>query len=202
MSTTSQTSTTTQVYRVYIKATPEAIWEAITNPDWTEKYMYASRVDYDLRPGGAYRGYPSDEMRRGASERGFGIPDVVVDGEVIEAEPPRRLVQTWRLLMDPALEAEGFTRLTWEIEDSSAGVSKLDGDPRRRGRRDRRAGRWRAREDGGRRRLERGPQRPEDADRDRSAAPHQLRPDANGEAKEAPHNAGPPLLHLSSWSCG
>jgi uncharacterized protein YndB with AHSA1/START domain len=101
MSTTSPTSTTTQVYRVYIKATPEAIWEAITNPDWTEN------------------------MRRGASEMGFGVPDVVVDGEVIEADPPRRLVQTWRLLMDPALKAEGFTRLTWEIEDSSTGVSKL-----------------------------------------------------------------------------
>ena len=125
MSITSQTRTTTQVYRVYIKASPEAIWEAITNPDWTEKYMYASRVDYDLRPGGAFRGYPSEIMRRGASEMGFGVPDVVVDGEVIEANPPRRLVQTWRLLMDPALKAEGFTRLTWEIEDSSAGVSKL-----------------------------------------------------------------------------
>jgi uncharacterized protein YndB with AHSA1/START domain len=125
MSTTSKTSTTTQVYRVYIKATPEAIWEAITNPDFTEKYMYESRVDYDLRPGGAYRGYPSDAMRRHAGEMGFGVPDVVVDGEVIEADPPRRLVQTWRLLMDPALEAEGFTRLTWEIEAAGGGVSKL-----------------------------------------------------------------------------
>jgi uncharacterized protein YndB with AHSA1/START domain len=125
MSTTSSTSTTTQVYRVYIKATPEAIWQAITNPDFTEKYMYASRVDYDLRPGGAYRAYPSDAMRKGATERGFEIPDVIVDGEVIEADPPRRLVQTWRLLMDPALAAEGFTRLTWEIEDSSPGISRL-----------------------------------------------------------------------------
>jgi uncharacterized protein YndB with AHSA1/START domain len=101
MSTTSKTSTTTQVYRVYIKATPEAIWEAITNPDWTERYMYESRVEYDLRPGGAYRGYPADAMRRHAAEMGFEVPDVVVDGEVIDADPPRRLVQTWRLLMDP-----------------------------------------------------------------------------------------------------
>jgi uncharacterized protein YndB with AHSA1/START domain len=56
---------------------------------------------------------------------GYPIPDVVVDGEVIEADPPRRLVQTWRMLMDPTMAAEGFTRLTWEIEETQGGVSKL-----------------------------------------------------------------------------
>ena len=53
------------------------------------------------------------------------MPDVVVDGEVIEADPPRRLVQTWRMLMDPSMEAEGFTRLTYEIEPIEGGVTKL-----------------------------------------------------------------------------
>ena len=125
MTTRTEPSTTTQVYRIYIKATPEAIWEAITKPDWTEKYLYEARVDYDLRAGGAYRAYPSDAMRRHGAEMGYPIPDVVVDGEVIEADPPRRLVQTWRMLMDPAMAAEGFTRLTWEIEATQGGVSKL-----------------------------------------------------------------------------
>jgi uncharacterized protein YndB with AHSA1/START domain len=54
-----------------------------------------------------------------------GVPDVVVDGEVIEADPPRRLVQTWRMLMDPDMEAEGFTRLTHEIEPTADGVTRL-----------------------------------------------------------------------------
>ena len=113
-------ATTTQVFRVYIKATPEAVWDAIVKPEWTERYGYAAKVSYDLSPGGAYRAYPGEEMAKVP-----GVPDVVVDGEVIEADPPRRLVQTWRLLMDPALEAEGFTRLTWEIEAAGGGVSKL-----------------------------------------------------------------------------
>jgi uncharacterized protein YndB with AHSA1/START domain len=125
MTTRTEPSTTTQVYRIYIKATPEAIWEAITKPDWTEKYLYEARVDYDLRAGGAYRAYPSDAMRRHGAEMGYPIPDIVVDGEVIEADPPRRLVQTWRMLMDPTMAAEGFTRLTWEIEETQGGVSKL-----------------------------------------------------------------------------
>jgi len=125
MTTATETNVTTQVYRVYIKATPEAIWEAITRPEWTEKYLYESRVDYDLRPGGAYRAYPSDAMRVHGAEMGYPIPDVVVDGEVIEADPPRRLVQTWRMLMDPTMAAEGFTRLTWEIEETQGGVTKL-----------------------------------------------------------------------------
>jgi uncharacterized protein YndB with AHSA1/START domain len=50
---------------------------------------------------------------------------VAVDGEVIEADPPRKLVQTWRMLMDPEMAAEGFTRLTWEIEPTQGGVTKL-----------------------------------------------------------------------------
>jgi uncharacterized protein YndB with AHSA1/START domain len=120
MTNATQAPTTTQVYRVYIKATPEAIWDAITKPEWTERYGYAARVDYDLRPGGAYRAYPGEEMAKYE-----GVPDVVVDGEVIEADPPRRLVQTWRMLMDADLQAEGFTRLTHEIEPSEGGVTKL-----------------------------------------------------------------------------
>jgi uncharacterized protein YndB with AHSA1/START domain len=110
---------TIQVYRVYIRATPEAIWTAITDPDWTERYGYGGRAEYDLRPGGAYRGLTNDGMRA------QGAPEVAVDGEVLEADPPRRLVQTWRMAMDPALAAEGFTRVTYEIEPANGGVTKL-----------------------------------------------------------------------------
>jgi uncharacterized protein YndB with AHSA1/START domain len=50
---------------------------------------------------------------------------VIVDGEVIEADPPRKLVQTWRMLMDPEAAAEGFTRLTYEIHEGTGGVTRL-----------------------------------------------------------------------------
>jgi uncharacterized protein YndB with AHSA1/START domain len=119
MTTTATTSVTTQVYRVYIRATPQAIWDAITKPDWTERYGYGGRGEYDLRPGGAYRGLTSEAMRA------MGAPDVGVDGEVIEAEAPRRLVQTFRMVMDEQMASEGFTRLTYEIDDRPDGVSRL-----------------------------------------------------------------------------
>ncbi len=126
MTTETEARTTTQVYRVYIKATPQAIWDAITTPEWSERYGYGGRVEYDLRPGGAYRAYASDDMKKARAEMGGGpTPDVIVDGEVVESDPPRRLVQTWRMLMDPETEAEGFTRLTYEIAETNAGVSRL-----------------------------------------------------------------------------
>jgi uncharacterized protein YndB with AHSA1/START domain len=117
--TETETAVTTQVYRVYIRATPEAIWDAITKPEWSERYGYGGQVEYDLRPGGAYRAHASEEMRA------HGAPAVVIDGEILEADPPRRLVQTWRMLMDAGMEAEGFTRLTFAIEPMDGGVTKL-----------------------------------------------------------------------------
>ncbi|HYN93579.1 MAG TPA: SRPBCC family protein [Pilimelia sp.] len=119
MTDTMRTARTVQVYRVYIKATPEAIWTAITDPEWTDRYGYGGRAEYDLRPGGAYRGMANAGMVE------LGAPEVAVDGEVIEADPPHRLVMTWRMLMDPALAAEGFTRLTYEITAGEGGVSTL-----------------------------------------------------------------------------
>jgi uncharacterized protein YndB with AHSA1/START domain len=121
MTTMTETSVPTQVYRVYIKATPQAIWDAITTPEWTERYGYGGLVDYDLRAGGRF------VMRPGAAMAASpGVPDVIVDGEVVEAEPPRRLVQTWRMLMDPGLTAEGFTRVSYEIgEPGEDGVTRL-----------------------------------------------------------------------------
>ena len=91
---------TTQVYRVYIKATPQKIWDAITEPEWNARYGYGAPGMFELRPGGSYRSTPSDEMRKYAAEHGYPMPEVVVDGEVLEVDPPRKLVQTWRMLMD------------------------------------------------------------------------------------------------------
>ncbi len=119
MTATMGTNVVTQVYRVFIKATPQAIWDAITKPEWNVRYGYRGPAEYDLHPGGAYRARPSEAMT------GHGAPDVIVDGEVVEADAPRRLVQTWRALWDPEMVAEGFTRLTWEIEEGDGGITKL-----------------------------------------------------------------------------
>ena len=71
--------TTTQVYRVYIKATPQAIWDAITTPEWSQRYGYGGFVDYDLRPGGAYRVRVDEAFKAGAPP-GVEVPDIVDRG--------------------------------------------------------------------------------------------------------------------------
>jgi uncharacterized protein YndB with AHSA1/START domain len=132
---TTASTTTSQVYRVYIKATAGAIWQAITDPEWTNRYGYTGFTHYDLRPGGAMRVVPNAEFKAAAEAQGYPCPDVVVDGEVIEADPPRKLVTTWRMLMDPTVAGEGFTRITYEIKpvsDSACSLTlihELDGAP-------------------------------------------------------------------------
>jgi uncharacterized protein YndB with AHSA1/START domain len=64
-------------------------------------------------------------MKQVGEERGFYVPDVGVDGEVLEVDPPRKLVQTWRMLMAPGLAEEGFTRLTYEIDPGNGDVIRL-----------------------------------------------------------------------------
>jgi uncharacterized protein YndB with AHSA1/START domain len=100
---------TTQVYQVFIKATPEAIWEAITNPDFTEKYFFASRVEF------------ADGRRRSFGPAG----ELWGDEAILEEDPPRRLVHGWRALYDPELAVEETSRVTWEIEQNEDGVSLL-----------------------------------------------------------------------------
>jgi uncharacterized protein YndB with AHSA1/START domain len=123
--TTDPETRTVLVNRVYIKTTPERVWQAIVDPEWNGRYGYAAPSVYELHAGGSYRSTASEEMRAYSAEHGYDVPDVVVDGEVLESDPPRKLVQTFRMLMDPATAAEGFSRLTWEISEISPGVSRL-----------------------------------------------------------------------------
>jgi uncharacterized protein YndB with AHSA1/START domain len=122
MTTAPEHLTTTQVYRVYIKATPQAIWDAITKPEWTARYGYTGLVDYDLRPGGHYKVRPTEEFKAAAPGP---LPEVIIEGEVLEADPPRRLVTTFRMLMDPTMAAEPVTRVTHEIKEGQDGVCSL-----------------------------------------------------------------------------
>ncbi|HZN75504.1 MAG TPA: SRPBCC domain-containing protein [Micromonosporaceae bacterium] len=116
---------TTQVYRVYIKATAQAIWDAITKPEWTERYGYTGYVDYDLRPGGAYKVRATEQFRTASEAQGNVLPEVIIDGEVLEVDPPYKLVTTFRMLMDPTTAADGFTRITHEIKEGANGVCSL-----------------------------------------------------------------------------
>jgi len=119
MTATAHNMATTQIHRIYIKTTPERVWDAITKPEWTEKYGYGGRALLDLRPGGKYIHETNPAMRA------QGAPEVAVDGEVIESDPPRKLVLSWRMAMDPESRAEGFTRLTYDIVPGGAGVTRL-----------------------------------------------------------------------------
>lgn len=96
-----KTRVTTQIYEIYIRAAPQAIWDAITTPEWTAKYGYRGLAEYDLRPGGAYRGRATPEMVS------MGMPEVPIDGEVVESDPPRKLVQTYRFLFTTPRRRKG-----------------------------------------------------------------------------------------------
>jgi uncharacterized protein YndB with AHSA1/START domain len=123
MTTMTDVAAGTHVYRVFIKAAPEQIWEAITSPEWNYRYGYGAVSEYDLRPGGKYRALASAAMKAYDPD----APDVMVDGEVLEVDPPHRLVQTYRFLFSPELIEEGFTRVTYEIKplDMVPGTSVL-----------------------------------------------------------------------------
>ena len=110
---TTLTAQTTQVYQIFIRATPEQIWEAITNPEFTTRYFHGSYVDSTFESGAPYNGYSTDRSQHW------------VDGEVLEAAPPWRLQHTWRSLYDPEAAAEPPSRVTWEIEAQEDGTSLL-----------------------------------------------------------------------------
>jgi len=109
----------TQLYRIVINARAQAIWDAITRPEWTEKYGYGGRVEYDLKAGGRFLHRASAEMKA------MGMPDEMVVGQVVESDPPRRLVQTWHPLFGPTGATEPPTRITYQIDEGSSGISTL-----------------------------------------------------------------------------
>jgi uncharacterized protein YndB with AHSA1/START domain len=112
-------SSTIQVYRVYIKAPAQAIWDAITKPEWTQRYGYACPVEYDLKPGGQFSALANEAMKA------HGMSGKIIIGEVIESDPPRKLVQTWHPIWDEQSAAEPATRLTHEIKELKGGVCVL-----------------------------------------------------------------------------
>lgn len=91
------------VFEVYIRTTPERLWQAITDGTITAQYYFGSRVESSWTPGAAYR-YPNPSG------------GLLVEGEVLEVDPPRRLVTTFRPLWLPGGENAPVSKVTWEIE--------------------------------------------------------------------------------------
>ena len=110
---TTMTAQTTQVYSVFIRATPEQVWDAITKPEFTTRYFHGTRIESTFEPGAPYLSLAGDGG------------ETLVDGEVLESDPPRMLKHTWRALYDPETASEPFSRVTWEIEPQEGGVTKL-----------------------------------------------------------------------------
>jgi uncharacterized protein YndB with AHSA1/START domain len=100
--------TMTKVFEIYIKTTPERLWEAITNTDMRAKYTFGVRVNSDWTPGSSYKALAGPETV------GPNMP--ISEGENLEVDPPRRLVQSFTALWSDDVKSEGTSRVTWEIE--------------------------------------------------------------------------------------
>jgi uncharacterized protein YndB with AHSA1/START domain/DNA-binding transcriptional ArsR family regulator len=99
------------VSAVYIRATPEAVWRAITETDFTLRYYYGSAIETDWQAGSSYRMTIDGEVQ--------------IEGRIVDVDPPRRLVQSFHAIWDEGVAADAPTTVTWEIEDAMPGVCKV-----------------------------------------------------------------------------
>jgi uncharacterized protein YndB with AHSA1/START domain len=118
-----------KVFEIYIKTTPERLWKAITDPEMRRKYSFGLMVSSDWIPGSRYVGM------------GHGTP--ILEGENLEVDPPRRLVQTFRALWSEDVKAEGTSRVTWQIAPiGDSCLLKVTHDQLREGANDQTYGGW------------------------------------------------------------
>ena len=93
-----------KVYEIYIRTTPEALWEAITDPEIRSKYNFGAAVNSEWTVGSS--------LQMGAP----AANGLLGEGQVLEVDPPRRLVHTMTALWSDDVKSEGASRVTWEIE--------------------------------------------------------------------------------------
>jgi uncharacterized protein YndB with AHSA1/START domain len=91
-----------KVFEIYIKTTPERLWQAITDTEMRRKWNFGAIVTSDWTPGSRYQG--------------IGGQSLIVEGENLEVDPPRRLVQSFKAVWDDDVKREETSRVTWEIE--------------------------------------------------------------------------------------
>ena len=102
-----------KVFEIYIRTTPERLWEAITDPEMRAKYNFGTRQETDWTPGSRFQvTHPNAEGLLG-------------EGENLEVDPPRRLVQSMIALWGEDVKAEGTSRITWEIEQIAEDSCRL-----------------------------------------------------------------------------
>ena len=97
-------ATVEKVFEIYIRTSPERLWQAITDPAVRQRYQFGARVESTWRSGSTYQVVHPD------------APRALIEGENLEVDPPRRLVQTYRAVWDDDIAAEATSRVTWEIE--------------------------------------------------------------------------------------
>ena len=93
-----------KIFEIYIRTTPERLWEAITDPEIRRKYNFGARATSNWTPGSRL------EMSHPNADGLLG------EGEILEVDPPRRLVHTMHALWSDDVKAEGTSRVTWQIE--------------------------------------------------------------------------------------
>ena len=100
------------VFQTHIRATPEAVWQALTDPEFTRRYFHRTAIE--------------STWERGAAMR-MVLPDGsdAVEGVVEEIDPPHRLVVTWRPRYDAELAAEPPGRVEWIITPGDEGVTRV-----------------------------------------------------------------------------
>lgn len=91
------------VFQVYIRTEPERLWQAITDPSFTERFFFQTRMEAELRSGSPLKYWNPDGS-------------LAVEGQVLEADPPRRLVTTWAFRQGAEVKNDPPSRVTWEIE--------------------------------------------------------------------------------------
>jgi uncharacterized protein YndB with AHSA1/START domain len=96
-------ATMEKMFEIYVKTTPERLWKAITDPALRRKYNFGVGVETDWTAGSRYRGVSA------------AAPAPILEGENLEVDPPRRLVQSFRALWSDDVKREGTSRVTWEI---------------------------------------------------------------------------------------
>jgi uncharacterized protein YndB with AHSA1/START domain len=93
-----------KVFELYIKTTPERLWEAITDPEQRALYSFGVQTNSDWTAGSSYEAVHP------------GRPVRIAEGENLEVDPPRRLVQSFNALWSDDVKNEGTSRVTWEIQ--------------------------------------------------------------------------------------
>ncbi|MGB8370928.1 MAG: SRPBCC family protein [Limisphaerales bacterium] len=97
------------VYVTCIRTTPEKLWQALTQPEFTQRYWLQTKQESDWKPGASWRMVNPEGK-------------AINSGEIIEIDPPKKMVFTWRKETNPEIKAEGYSRVTYSLEPQGASV--------------------------------------------------------------------------------